>query len=79
MTRQPWHDPDAPEQTPAGRLRELLRQMHVPAERVQPLDLAWLAEHLGDYSARSQYVESRLLCVQLLGSPREAKRRLRRR
>jgi hypothetical protein len=62
---QPWHDPNRT-QTPAGRLREILGYMNVPSERVQPLDLAWLADNLGRWSKSPHYQEARQLCVQLL-------------
>jgi hypothetical protein len=69
MNERPWEDPDRP-RTSAGRLRELLGWMGVPAEHVQPLDLAWLAENLTQWSAHAHYAEARRLCVELLAPDR---------
>jgi hypothetical protein len=64
--KQPWEDPDAPEKTDAGRLRELLSHMGAPPERRQPLDLPWLAANIDRWRAHGHYAEARMLCTRLL-------------
>lgn len=77
--KQPWDDPDAPEKTDSGRLRELLGHMRVPPERVSPLDLPWLAANLDRWSSHGHFIEARMLCTRLLMSDRDGgRRRLRR-
>ncbi len=73
--KQPWDDPDAPPKSDAGRLREILRYMNVPQQRVQPLDLTWLAQHLDQWASNAHYPEARSLCVSLLDPDRSGRSR----